>query len=217
MGMIACLKTAYKTERESLVNDVVLAPRLLTKELLVSRSNDLLPLGQEFFVEVSDEAKALKTSSQLLVCGFDSRDEPHIFSVINPGVANIHDLTGFHAVGIGAIMAISRLLVLESLKEDALPLAIYQAFDSKVNAEIMQGVGYNWDAEILVSGKKAEEVPRKIKTLVEEIYESLPLTPLPLRKIKKERSYPKDWQIKLESFCSRIMKSQKRTNKGKRQ
>ena len=44
-------------------------------------------------------------------------------------------------------MAISRLLTLDTEKEDHLGLALFQAFDAKVNAEITQGVEYNWDAE----------------------------------------------------------------------
>ncbi|MGB7082006.1 MAG: hypothetical protein WBD54_10250, partial [Candidatus Acidiferrales bacterium] len=134
MGMMSCLKAAYKKRRETLVSDLVLAPRLLTKDLLVARTADLLPLDQEFFFGVSAEAKNLKTNSSLLVCGFDSKSKPHFFSVTNPGVVHSHDMTGFHAVGVGASMAISRLLILEAAKEDKLPLALYGAFDSKVNA-----------------------------------------------------------------------------------
>jgi len=213
MGMIACLKIAYKKQREALVSDVVLAPRLLTKELFVARDKDLLPLDPDFFVEVSDEAKRLRTNSSLLICGFDSSSDPHIFSVVNPGIVNSHDLTGFHAVGIGATMAISRLLILESLKEDSLPLALYQAFDSKVNAEVMQGVGYNWDAEILVAGKKAKEVPRGIRNLVEAIYESFPLTPLPLRRKNKQRHFPKAWKARLDIFCKQVIHGSYRRGK----
>jgi 20S proteasome alpha/beta subunit len=212
-GMMNALKAAYKKRRESLVNDLVLSPRLLTKELLVARPSELLPLDREFFVEISDEAKSLRTNSSLLVCGFDTSFQPHIFSVVSPGVVKNHDMTGFHAVGIGATMAISRLLVLESLKEDSLPLALYQAFDSKVNAEVMQGVGYNWDAEILVSGKKAVEVPGSVRNLVESVYECLPLTPLLLRKRQKERKYPKEWKSRLDTFCNRVMRGARRSSR----
>jgi hypothetical protein len=41
--------------------------------------------------------------------------------------------------------------MLDSNKNDAIALALYQAFDAKVNAEIVQSVGYTWDAEILMS------------------------------------------------------------------
>lgn len=140
-GMMATFKVAYKKRREELVTDKVLAPRLLTKSLLVARPSDLLPLDQEYFFAVSEAAKNLKTHTSLLVCGFDSQHEAHIFSVINPGVVNSHDLVGFHAVGVGAKMAISRLLTLDTEKEDHLGLALFQAFDAKVNAEITQGVG----------------------------------------------------------------------------
>jgi len=84
MGMMSCFKAAYKKRREELVSDRVLAPRLLTKDLLVARTSDLLPLDQEFFFGVSAEAKNLKTNTSLLVCGFDSNSKAHIFSIVNP-------------------------------------------------------------------------------------------------------------------------------------
>jgi len=176
-GMMACVKASYKKRREALAVDRVLSPRMLTKDLLVARTSDMLPLDQEFVFGVSAELKNFKTRSSLLICGFDSRGQPHIFSVTNPGLLNSHDLTGFHAVGIGAKMAISRLLVLESRKEDRLELSLYQAFDAKVNAEITHGVGYNWDAEVLVPGRAAINVPDRIARMIERAYDGLPLVP----------------------------------------
>ena len=54
-----------------------------------------------------------------------------------------------------------RLLTLDTEKEDHLGLALFQAFDAKVNAEITQGVGYNWDAEILVPGRRADAIAKR--------------------------------------------------------
>jgi hypothetical protein len=193
-GMMACLKASYKKRREALAADRILSPRMLTRDLLVARTSDLLPLDQEFFFGVSAELKNLKTRSSLLVCGFDSKGLPHIFSIVNPGIVNSHDLTGFHAVGIGAKMAISRLLVLESRKEDKLELSLYQAFDAKVNAEITQGVGYNWDAEVLVSGHSAINVPDRIARMIERAYEGLPLVPFADGK-KKAQQLVKEFKM----------------------
>jgi 20S proteasome alpha/beta subunit len=220
IGMMSCFKAAYKKRREELVSDRVLAPRLLTKDLLVARTSDLLPLDQEFLFAVSAEAKNLKTHTSLLVCGFDSNSEGHIFSVVNPGVVNNHDLVGFHAVGVGAKMAISRLLTLEAEKDDHLGLALFQAFDAKVNAEITQGVGYNWDAEILISGKKAVPLRSEMSTLVENIFSAHPYTPLST----KQYEFPKRWQERLSTYCDHIMghdakprhRSKSRTSKSKR-
>jgi len=201
MSMMACFKAAYKKRREELVSDRVLSPRLLTKALLVARTSDLLPLDQEFFFAVTEAARNLKTHTSLLICGFDSSGEAHIFSVVNPGIVNSHDLVGFHAVGVGARMAISRLLTLDTEKEDHLGLALFQAFDAKVNAEITQGVGYNWDAEILVPGKKAVPLRSDMALLIENVYRAYPYTPLSPQRY----DFPKKWDKRLFRFCEHIM------------
>jgi len=201
-GMMQCFKVAYKKRRAALVEDVVLSPRLLNKDLFVARTTDLQPLDQEFFFGVSAEAKALKTNSSLLVCGFDKNARPHIFSVVNPGVVNVHDLTGFHAIGVGSTMAISRLLILEADLADHLGLALFQAFDAKVNAEVTQGVGYNWDAEILLPCKKAVPLRQDVALLIENIYRAHPYTPFRRR---FEYQFPKNWDRRLFTFCERVM------------
>ncbi|SRR6266436_3152344 len=176
-GMMYCMKSAYQKCRESAVVDQVLKPRLLSKNLLVARPITMQPLGEEISLAVLTLAKEFKTNSNLLICGFDSKREPHIFSVTNPGKCDLHDTTGFFAVGVGATTAIARLLILEARKEDQLGLALYQAFDAKVNAEVVEDVGFNWDAEILVPGRPAIRVPDRVVRLIERAYENLPLTP----------------------------------------
>jgi len=171
------MKSAYQKCRESAVVDQVLKPRLLSKNLLVARPITMQPLGEEISLAVLTLAKEFKTNSNLLICGFDSKREPHIFSVTNPGKCDLHDTTGFFAVGVGATTAIARLLILEARKEDQLGLALYQAFDAKVNAEVVEDVGFNWDAEILVPGRPAIRVPDRVVRLIERAYENLPLTP----------------------------------------
>ena len=112
-------------------------------------------MTEDVFLAITTLAKDFKTNSRLLVCGFDKKGEPHIFSVSNPGKCDIHDLTGFYAIGIGAPTAVARLLILDSKKENALEVVLYQVFEAKVNAEVVQNVGYNWDAEILIPGNEA--------------------------------------------------------------
>ena len=116
-------------------------------------------------------------------------------------------------------MAISRLLTLEAEGDDHLGLALFHAFDAKVNAEITQGVGYNWDAEILIAGKKAVPLRREMAGLIEGIFRAYPYTPLS----PKQWEFPKNWQRRLESFCDHIMcrdtkprrKSKSRKSKSK--
>lgn len=177
-GMMHCLRSSYQKSREAAVEDRILRPRLLSKNLVVARPTTVQPLGEEITLAVMTLAKEFKTDSSLLVCGFDANRAPHIFSVTNPGKCDLHDITGFYAVGIGATTAIARLLILEAREEDRLELALYQSFDAKVNAEIVEDVGFNWDVEVLVPGRTAIKVPDKIARVIEKAYNDLPLTPL---------------------------------------
>lgn len=124
LGMQRCMKLAYQRCRKQMVMDQVLAPRLLTPELLVARRADLQPLDPGFLAEMSEKASSLQTRCSILVCGFDEDDAPTIFAVSNPGKVGIYNLTGFHAVGVGSSVALARLLVLEADQRDSLSLAL---------------------------------------------------------------------------------------------
>jgi len=86
--------------------------------------------------------------------------------------------------------------MLDSNKNDAIALALYQAFDAKVNAEIVQSVGYTWDAEILMSGK-SKNVPRHIINFIENVYAPFPKDPF----MKQRWKYPRgNWKKRLHRY-----------------
>ncbi|TET97792.1 MAG: hypothetical protein E3J29_04195, partial [Dehalococcoidia bacterium] len=66
-GMMECLKLAYQSVREQAVIDQVLGTRLLTKEALVMRSKDMLPLPDVYFMEVAEQVRKFNVSCSLLV------------------------------------------------------------------------------------------------------------------------------------------------------
>lgn len=194
-GMMACMKASYQRARRELVEDTVLSPRMLTPKLLVERSKELQPLDPDLVTQLLNACGKANAETSLLVCGFDPDNHPHIFSVVNPGKIGNHDLTGFHAVGMGAKTALARLLMLDAQKRDHIALALYQAFDAKVNAEIVQSVGYSWDAEILVAGK-SKNVPPHILTLIDNVYAAFPKDPYARRRYK----YPRNWKRRLHLY-----------------
>lgn len=98
--MMQCVTCAYKDMRAEAVQDIVLQPLLLDKRLLTERPKTLLPLPDDSFDAILVSVGKLKTNCSLLVCGFDATG-PHIFSVSGPGAAALHDMTGFHAIGVG--------------------------------------------------------------------------------------------------------------------
>jgi 20S proteasome alpha/beta subunit len=204
--MMRHVKAAYQQCRETDISDRILKPRLLTKDLYTSRPSSLLPLPLSLTDAIDREVKDYSTSTRLLICGFDDGKVPHIFSICDPGVYDSHDLLGFHAVGIGQETALARLLSMDAEKADPLAKSLYGAFDAKVNAEIIQGIGYSWDAEILVVGnRKAFKVPRNIISLMDRMYEGFPRSPFDADKSQM----PQEWWNRLGDFITRIMPSSK--------
>jgi 20S proteasome alpha/beta subunit len=206
-GIQSVMKTAYQRARTEMVEDTVLSPRMLSRALFVERGKDLQSLDPEFFSELSDACDNANPGSQLLVCGFDPDEKPHIFSVVNPGKLANHDLTGFHAIGAGARTALARLLMLDSDRSDSISLALYQAFDAKVNAELVQSVGYFWDAEILIPGK-CKNVPKHVIRLIDNVYAALPKEPFSPK--KKRYKYPRRWESRLGKYLTNLLEPQAR-------
>jgi hypothetical protein len=142
-----CMRDAYKDVRKQLVTDGVLAPSLLDETKLQS-------LPDEYAVAIYGALADFKVNCSLLVCGFDLDRVPHIFSVVSPGIAINHDIPGFHAVGIGRDIAIGELYQFETESEESLDTALYEVFDAKANAELIQRVGYEWDCSVLVADQQ---------------------------------------------------------------
>jgi hypothetical protein len=201
--MMRIVRQAYQECRESEIVDGILKPRLLTKDLYISRSSKLLPLAPSFTAEIDSQIKEYRTDTRLLICGFHEKSA-YIFQVSDPGIYDRYDLLGFHAVGIGQETAIARLLSLEAEKTDPLATALYNVFDAKVNAEILQGIGYRWDAEILVRGNpKSFKVPRNIVSLMDRVYSGFPRTPFDV----DNPNIPDKWWDRIDKFLVRVMPS----------
>lgn len=204
-SIMDCMKAAYQAVRESAIVDQILRPNLLTKEDFVSRSNALLPLQDSYFLGIANNVNGFRLDCSLLVCGFDEAGEGRIFSVDEPGVVNSHELTGFHAIGSGAETAIAHLLFRAAEAEDELDLALYQAFEAKAHAEVIQGVGAYSDEWILTSDGIID-VPREIDQLLGDVYDSA--TQLPFKKNRAElepkKNPPKNWEDKLKDFTDSV-------------
>ena len=127
-SMMDCMKVAYQEAREQAVLDQVLSPNMLTKETFAARAATLLPLQDDFFLNVAQSVGGLNLGGDLLVCGFDQSGHGHIFLVSNPGVVSSQDVVGFGAIGVGLETGIARLLWNAAEPEDDLDVAMYQVF-----------------------------------------------------------------------------------------
>ena len=103
------------------------------------RENGLAQLGVDGFNFYVDRLREFDLGIDLLGYGFDSSDEPHIFTVENPGVVTNHDLLKYAVIGSGELMALA------ALRRKKLPYdtdaLVYRLLDAKFSAETASGVG----------------------------------------------------------------------------
>ena len=79
-------------------------------------------------------------------------------------------VTGFHAIGSGWDKAVSRMLFNEHKREYEVARVLYDAFDAKASAEMAAGVGFAWDAVIIMGGPVGFcDVSKNIKELIERV------------------------------------------------
>jgi hypothetical protein len=198
-----CMQDAYRAVREREAHDAILRPRMLDRDLVFKRhSSELHPLSDELVAELTKELKAFQTGCILLVCGFD-KSGPHMFTLDDPGIFSSCDLPGFCAIGIGHEAATSRLLWEDVDRNNPLDLVLYDVFHAKVQAEIIVGVGYTWDAHIIVRGKKLTEVKRPVIHAIEELFEDLTLSPFD--KSKRRSEAHKKWIALVSEFAKRAL------------
>lgn len=87
----------------------------------------------------------------ILVAGVDP-DEAHIYGIRHPGETDCYDSLGYHAIGIGAMHAISSLIANGYLPTADLKFAVYYTYEAKKNAENAPGVGRDIDIAIIRDG-----------------------------------------------------------------
>lgn len=197
-AMMHCMKLAYKSVRKQFVSDKILSPRLLDE-------NKLEKLPEDYVIEIYALLANYPITCSLLVCGFDSRGTPHIFSVTSPGIATNHDIPGFHAVGVGRDIAIGELYQFETKSTESLDTALYEVFDAKANAELIQGVGYEWDCSVLVADREPIEITRAARKAVEAMFEEATASPYHPKWGVAFNKIPK-WKQDLKGFTDSVFK-----------
>ncbi len=209
VSMMGCMRVAYQECRKSLTEDAVLRPYLLTTTLWAERSRTLLPLGEDLHDTIQGRLEKFSAKTSLLVFGFSSESppKPHLFSLSDPGISQNHDVQGFYAVGIGHATAIGRMMFLEVDRNEPLDRTLYEVFDAKVNAELVQGVGYNWDGWIMLAGKSPIKVRKNIREMMDKVIDYEAASPFERPRFTKREKPPDDWRVKLKSYTDGILKS----------
>src|SRR5712692_11528301 len=164
---ISLCEQQYKNALDELVEAEFLTPRLLKRENYLSA---IVGTRLNAYIRsIAEEIDKFKVDCDLLLSGFDEKGQ-FIWTVSHPGVLTDMTSTGFHAIGSGYDKAVGRLLFAEHKRVHDIDRALYDAFDAKANAEMAFGVGYEWDAVILLNGVGYCPVPKEIKDLVERAW-----------------------------------------------
>jgi hypothetical protein len=139
----------------------------------------------------------------LLVCGFDSEGNPVLYGLTSPGIVTDMTSNGFHAVGSGWEFALGRLLWLDHKRTDDLEKVLYDTFDAKATSEMAPGVGYEWDAAIIIpenGNSVVRPVEKKIKNLVERAWFDKSLSPYEKRDKDDLKAPPANWKSQAKDY-----------------
>lgn len=204
--MMETVKTAYQEAREQGLDDEILRPRLLTKELLIARPSTLVPLDSQYFADVAKRVADFRMGCDLLVCGFDAQGTGHIFSVHDPGVVNSHELEGYAAIGIGAETAISRLVWDRAEPADILVFSLYQTLAAKLCAQSIQGVGWASDVWLMLPDRTVK-VPEDVAALLTAVFYRANRLPFKRRPgWNVQDAWPRNWETKLKSYVDNLFR-----------
>lgn len=209
-SMMRLVAKAYADTYESHLETETLKPKLLSRTDFANRPRRLLPLPDGLLDEIAEDRKKFERewTCDLIVCGFESTaGAPRLFRVTRPGTAFGEDRLGFTAVGIGDDAAIGRLMFLESSRDHDLDRVLWDAFEAKVQAEIIQGVGYKWDGHIILKARPKEAilVPDKIHDLMDQVMNYTNWSPFDFEPVPRYDRPPKNWRRQVTRFTETLI------------
>lgn len=162
------VRKAYVAQRLKTIEERFLAPRGWTlKDFYETHVRTLPP---DLFVAIDHQLSSYDYGLEIIVAGSDS-DEAHIYGIRHPGEVDCYDSLGYHAIGIGAMHAISSLIVNGCLPTININMAVYLAYEAKKNAENAPMVGQDTDMAIIKEGGY-DTISSEQIALLEQIYDS---------------------------------------------
>jgi hypothetical protein len=203
LQMQKCATTAYQECVEAEITDQVLTPNLLTRDDFARRPQTLLPLDTKYVMEIARMISEINVDCAMIVCGFDSQGS-HIFRVKNGGGFDPCDMEGYAVIGGGEDASRGRIIWSETDRRESLESVMYDVFDAKVSAEIIQGVGYTWDWHILVAGKRPQSVPDRISDVIDRLWTSSNRSPYS-EKLGKRQMPPRGWKKLFADFATKVL------------
>jgi len=102
------VRQAYVAQRLKTIEERFLAPRGWTLGEFYEKHVRTMP--PDLVVAIDHQISNYDYGLEIIVAGTDL-DEAHIYGIRHPGEVDCYDSLGYHAIGIGAIHAISSLIV----------------------------------------------------------------------------------------------------------
>jgi hypothetical protein len=110
----SCMKRAYQKHLSEIAADRVLGRFQMDVETFTKSGKRRFTETQ--FNSLNDEIRKVEWSGQFLAFGFDQQRQPHIFTVVEPGIDCVYDRVGFCAIGSGGMAAESLLFHLRQTR-----------------------------------------------------------------------------------------------------
>jgi ATP-dependent protease HslVU (ClpYQ) peptidase subunit len=133
-------KKAYADYRRTVMTDIFLNSFDMT--MAEFKRNGKKQLNTEVHADLSFRIRNFDLGCIFLVYGFDDHGEPHIFTVSNPGKAEVYDKPGFWAIGAGKSVALSMLAALgQHPQRNSLAHTVYNVLAAKYTSESASDVG----------------------------------------------------------------------------
>jgi 20S proteasome alpha/beta subunit len=186
-NMTNAVKTAFQNHLQQLTEDKVLSRYGM--KLPDFRRNGKKQFTPEVFNSLCSQIDNVALECELLVSGFDSDREPHIFTVTNPGTVNVYDRPGFWAIGSGANTALGMLFYRGQNVHTYMEETLYHACEGKFMAESASGVGTETQIFIAKQGYRGIMYGSNLLNVIREEWEKNGKPKMPPemhKKIKQE-------------------------------
>jgi len=162
------VRKAYVAQRLKTIEERFLAPRGWTLEEFYEKHVRTMP--SDLVVAIDHQISSYDYGLEIIVAGTDP-DEAHIYGIRHPGEVDCYDSLGYHAIGIGAMHAISSLVANGCLPTTSINMAVYLAYEAKRNAENAPMVGKDTDMVIIEEGGY-DDISSEQIGILEQIYDS---------------------------------------------
>jgi hypothetical protein len=168
--IMASFREAYQGQVQRRINDEVLGR--YDFDLPSFKEHGLKQLGRDQFNSLCRQIDRIDFDCEFLVCGFDQREYPHVFTLSNPGKIIEYSKPGFWAIGSGAPSALSTLYF-HSFSSDIilLPTAIYHICEAKFMAESALGVGSQTFAFVVHPSGEAKTIDHSLMAQIRNAWE----------------------------------------------